>query len=158
MVFTVLVSFCNIYCLAIYFSFSLLQSRRAAELPICLPFCDSSCRLPVGVGGSCGVGGRNVANDTKQRLCQLCHLSSCCPNWSSLKTHQSTKSMRRILIDGAATRGVGKGRGGGVGGTLLQAVVSAACVSCTCAEVSGLITTNHWHHYHYPHRRHYHNH
>lgn len=48
MVLTVLVSFCNIYRLAIYFSFSLLHSRRAAELPICLPFCDSLCR-PHGV-------------------------------------------------------------------------------------------------------------
>lgn len=118
LVFTVLVSFCNIYRLAIYFSFSLLQSRRAAELPICLPFCDSSCRPPLGVGEA---EGGTVANDSKQRLCQLCHLSSCCPNWSSLKTHQSMKSMRRILIDGAATRGVGKGSGGG--GTWLQASV-----------------------------------
>lgn len=71
MVLTVLVSFCNIYRLAIYFSFSLLHSRRAAELPICLPFCDSLCR-PHGVVEGClrGVVARTVANDTKQRLWQ----------------------------------------------------------------------------------------
>lgn len=71
MVLTVLVSFCNIYRLAIYFSFSLLQLRRAAELPICLPFCDSLCR-PHGVVEGClrDVVARTVANDTKQRLWQ----------------------------------------------------------------------------------------